>query len=100
MVPLASITVGSNWVVNEARLNEDFELLKTHLEDILRGKNFTLVTEQFGPRLFCTTNLNRENGHWCCEWFDSLRHKHLFLHVFPCFFVCKKLTTVRLLRWS
>ena len=35
---------------------------------------------QSGPWLFCTINLNRENGDRCCEWLDELRHKHSFLH--------------------
>ena len=39
----------------------------------------------FGPWLFCTINLNRENGRWCCEWLDDLRQKHRLLHDFPCF---------------
>ena len=35
------------------------------------------------PRERCTINLNREEGDWCCEWLDDLRHKHHILHDYP-----------------
>ena len=41
----------------------------------------------FGPWLFCTIDLNRENGQRCC---DDLQHKHRLLHDYPCFYVLQE----------
>ena len=67
MSHLASTTTGSNRVVNRGRCNiippnVDFELLQTHLEDILHRKTASLISRQFGPLLFFTINFSRENG--------------------------------------
>ena len=35
-------------------------------------------------------NLNRDNGDWCCEWLDDLRHKHRFLHDLHCFYALQE----------
>ena len=35
-------------------------------------------------------NLNRENGDWCCEWLDDLRHTHRFLHDVRCFYALQE----------
>ena len=48
------------------------------------------ATEASSPWLFCTINLNREKGEWCCEWLDDLRHKHHILHDYPCFYTLQE----------
>ena len=47
-------------------------------------------TTEASPWLFCTIELNREKGDWCCEWLDDLRHKHHILHELPCFYVLQE----------
>ena len=35
--------------------------------------------------------ISTENqGDWCCEWLDGLRHKHRMLHDFPCFYALQE----------
>ena len=38
---------------------------------------------------------DESNGDWLCEWLDGLRHAHRFLHHFPVFAFCKRLTIGR-----
>ena len=94
LAPLASITIGRNSVVNEDRFQSlaptvDFHMLQTYLEDMSRRKARTQAAEQSGSWLFCTINLIRENGDWCWEWVDDLRHKNsVFCMTFLAFMPC------------
>ena len=84
-------TTGANWVLNFDRFRElapqvDPEVVQSFLLDARRRRTHIPATEASSPCLFCTINLNREKGDWCCDCLDDLRHKHHILHELLCFY--------------
>ena len=92
MIP--TFTIGTTWELSREKFSTfathiDVEAIQTLLSDA-RRKPRAPATEASSPWLFCTINLNREKGDWCCEWLDDLRHKHHFLDGCSCFFALQE----------
>ena len=76
MVQLATVILGAQWVVNERtpqtlKPDVNTELVQTHQGGVAPKKITSQATRPFGPWLFCTINVNRENGDNCCGLVDG-----------------------------